>query len=201
MEMLNLTKPADDFGSYIAHPLANMFPMIEGGAFEELKRDISAQGILEPIRLYQGMILDGRNRYAAAKACGHVFSLDDFIQWEGTLAEAEAWVISTNLHRRHLSAKQKQEMVRDRIRKAPEMSNRQIAKLLGVSHTMVADERERTLNPPELRRFAEFKRTWEGLSDEHRQAFVQEFNRDIVDLQRSLVEDCSTGNRKVGTAA
>jgi len=190
-----------DFLSFIAHPLANMFPMIEGAAFEELKRDISAQGILEPIRLYQGMILDGRNRYAAGKACGHHFSVDDFIQWEGTLAEAEAWVISTNLHRRHLSAKQKQEMVRDRIRKTPELSNRQIAKLLGVSHTMVADERERTLNPPELRRFAEFKRTWEGLSDEHREMFVKEFNRDIADLQRALVEDCSTKNQKVGTAA
>jgi len=150
--MLNLTKTTHDdveLLSFIAHPLANMFPMIEGNAFEELKRDIAAQGILEPIRLYQGMILDGRNRYAAAKACGHEFSADDFVQWEGTLAEAEAWVISTNLHRRHLSAKQKQEMVRDRIRKAPEMSNRQIAKLLGVSHTMVADERERTLNPPD----------------------------------------------------
>src|SRR6516165_3106069 len=193
--MLTLTKPrpeGEDFLNFVAHPLANMFPMIEGSAFDELKRDIAAQGILEPIRLYQGMILDGRNRYAAAKACGHQFSLDDFVQWEGTVAEAEAWVISTNLHRRHLSAKQKQEMVRDRIRKTPEMSNRQIAKLLGVSHTMVADERERTLNPPELRRFAEFKRTWEGLSDEHREAFVKEFNRDIADIQRSPVEQSST---------
>jgi predicted transcriptional regulator len=175
--------------------------MIEGVAFEELKRDISVQGILEPIRLYQGMILDGRNRYSAGKACGHAFSVDDFVQWEGTLAEAEAWVISTNLHRRHLTAKQKQEMVRVRIRKSPEMSNRQIAKLLGVSHTMVADERERTLNPPEVKRFAEFKRTWEGLSDEQRQAFVREFNTDLCDLQRSLVEQPTIANRKVSTAA
>jgi hypothetical protein len=91
---LNLTKSPDDFLSFVAHPLANMFPMIEGSAFEELKRDIAVQGILEPIRLYQGMILDGRNRYAAGKACGHVFTLADFVQWEGTLAEAEAWVIS-----------------------------------------------------------------------------------------------------------
>jgi hypothetical protein len=52
MEMLNLIKPSDDFLSFIAHPFANMFPMIEGNAFEELKRDIAAQGILEPIRLY-----------------------------------------------------------------------------------------------------------------------------------------------------
>src|SRR5215472_276994 len=199
--MLTLTKPADDFLNFVAHPLANMFPMIEGNAFEELKCDIAAQGILEPIRLYQGMILDGRNRYAAGKACSHAFTADDFVVWEGTLAEAEAWVISTNLHRRHLSAKQKQEMVRDRIRKSPALSNRQIAKLLGVSHTMVADERERTLNPPEVKRFADFKRTWEGLSDEHRGMFVKEFNRDLCDLQRSLMEDCSTTNPKVSASA
>jgi hypothetical protein len=202
--MLNLklhgnTEP--NFLGLTAHPLANMFPMIEGAAFEELKRDIAAQGILEPIRLYQGMILDGRNRYAAAKACGHTFTLADFVQWTGTLAEAEAWVISTNLHRRHLSAKQKQEMVRDRVRKCPEMSNRQIAKLLGVSHTMVADERERTLNPPEVKRFTEFKRTWESLPDTDRVAFVREFNTDIVDLQRLLVEQCSTANYKASAAS
>src|SRR5262249_39439991 len=100
-EMLTLTKPADDFLNFTAHVLANMFPMMEEREFQELKRDIQAQGILEPIRLFEGKILDGRNRYAAAKACGHEFTLADFVQWEGTLAEAEAWVISTNLHRRH----------------------------------------------------------------------------------------------------
>jgi hypothetical protein len=42
---------------YVAHPLAATFPMIEGTAFEELKADIRNHGILEPIRLYQGMIL------------------------------------------------------------------------------------------------------------------------------------------------
>src|SRR5215471_12584781 len=116
--MLTLTKPADDFLSFVAHPLANMFPMIEGNAFEELKRDIAAQGILEPIRLYQGMILDGRNRYAAGKAVGHSFSVDDFVQWEGTPAEAEAWVISTNLHRRQLTTKQKQDLIAEMVKKA-----------------------------------------------------------------------------------
>jgi hypothetical protein len=129
MEMLNLKmhEAAPDFGSFIAHPLANMFPMIEGNAFEELKRDIAAQGILEPIRLYQGMILDGRNRYAAGKACGHEFSVDDFIQWEGTLAEAEAWVISTNLHRRQLTTKQKQDLIMDMVKRNPTLSDRERA--------------------------------------------------------------------------
>src|SRR5260370_1820078 len=81
---------------YVAHPLAATFPMIEGAAFAELKADILNHGIQEPIRLYQGMILDGRNRFAAAKAAGYQFTPKDFREWTGTLVEAEAWVISTN---------------------------------------------------------------------------------------------------------
>jgi predicted transcriptional regulator len=205
LQMTNVAKlPAAEgptFLDYVAHPLANMFPMIEGRESENLKESIAKSGILEPITLFQGMILDGRNRYAAAKAVGHPFTPKDFREWHGsTLVEAEEWVISTNLHRRHLTAKQKQEMVRERIKKSPGMSNRQIAKLLGVSHTMVADERDRTLNPPEVKKFQEFKSTWEGLSDEHRQAFVREFNVDICDLQKSVVEHCSIADRKVGAA-
>jgi ParB-like chromosome segregation protein Spo0J len=195
-----MTKLTDNFDNYVAHPFANLFSMIEGKEFDSLRDDIAQHGILEPIRLFQGLILDGRSRYAAAKACGHKFTLDDFVQWEGTPVEAEQWVISTNFHRRHLTAKQKQEMVRQRIRKSPEMSNRQIAKLLGVSDTMVADERERTLNPPDVKKFTEFKRTWESLSDSHREMFVKEFSRDIADIQGSLVEERSTGNRRVGTS-
>jgi len=153
--MLNVTKvhDEDDFLSFVAHPLANMFPMIEGNAFEELKRDISAQGILEPIRLYQGMILDGRNRYAAGKACGHQFSVDDFIQWEGTLVEAEAWVISTNLHRRQLTTKQKQDLIMDMVKRNPTLSDREIARQIGVSNSTVGAARDRLTNSPEVRKY------------------------------------------------
>src|SRR5262249_21494712 len=186
---------------YQPHPFANMFPMIEGQEFENLKASIAKSGILEPIGLYQGLILDGRNRYAAAKACGHPFTAKDFKDWTGTIEEAEAWVLETNLHRRHLTAKQKQEMVRARIKKFPGMSNRQIAKQLGVSHTMVADERERLTNPPELRKFEDFKRTWEGLSDEYRRDFVKEFNIDLRDLQKSIVEQSTTANLRASVTA
>jgi len=186
---------------YASHPFANMFPMIEGQEFENLKASIAKSGILEPIRLYQGMILDGRNRYAAGKACDHPFTAKDFKEWTGTIEEAEVWVLETNLHRHHLTAKQKQEMVRQRIKKSPGMSARQIAKLLGVSHTMVADEKERLKNPPELKRFQDFKDTWESLSDEHRKAFVKEFRADLSDLAKSVVEHPSTVNTKVSVSA
>jgi hypothetical protein len=180
MEMLNLTKPADDFSGLIAHPLANMFPMIEGSAFEELKRDISAQGILEPIRLYQGMILDGRNRYAAGKACGHDFTVDDFVQWEGTLAEAEAWVISTNMHRRQLTTKQKQEVIEGMLRKYPTLSDREIARQIGVSNSTVGAARDRLVNSPEVRRYENFKREWKRFSDAECMTFVRDH---LVDMK------------------
>ena len=75
-------------------PSAATSPMITGTAFEEEKADIRNHGILEPIKLYLGMILDGRNRYAAAKAVGDQLTAKDFKEWNGTVAEAEAWVIS-----------------------------------------------------------------------------------------------------------
>jgi hypothetical protein len=179
-----------DFVNYIAHPLANMFPMIEGNAFEELKRDIAAQGILEPIRLYQGMILDGRNRYAAGKACGHTFTLDDFVQWEGTLADAEAWVISTNLHRRQLTTKQKQDLIMDMVKRNPTLSGREIARQIGVSNSTVGAARDRLTNSPEVRRYEQFKSQWKKFSDAECLAFIRDNLADI----KYLVAEVSKSN-------
>jgi hypothetical protein len=164
---------------YVAHPLAATFPMIEGTPFEELKADIRNHGILEPIRLFQGMILDGRNRYAAAKAVNHQFTAKDFKEWNGTLAEAEAWVISTNFHRRQLTTAQKQEVIQKMIAKNPKLGDREIARLCGVSHSTVGTARERLSSSPEVRRYEQFKRDWTKLSDEQSSAFVREFASDL----------------------
>ena len=164
---------------YDAHPLAATFPMITGTAFEELKADIRNHGILEPIRLYQGMILDGRNRYAAAKAVGHQFTAKDFKEWNGTLAEAEAWVISTNFHRRQLTNAQKQEVIQKMIGKNPKLGDREIARLCGVSHSTVGAARERLSSSPEVRRYEQFNKDWTKLSDQQSSAFVREFASDL----------------------
>lgn len=84
------------------HPLANIFPLIEGQAFSDLCADVLKHGIREPVWVFEGQILDGRNRWRAANA----MSVDCPVrEYEG--AEPAAFVVSLNLHRRHLSESQR----------------------------------------------------------------------------------------------
>ena len=87
--------------TYQLHPLCTLFPRIEGAEFKALCADIRANGLRESIVLHDGMILDGGNRY---RACIDSGTAPQFVQFDG--ADIVAFVLSANLHRRHLSAGQ-----------------------------------------------------------------------------------------------
>ena len=88
--------------TYAIHPIAEIFPRMPGEEFVALKKDIRENGLLEPIWLYEGKIIDGRHRYYA---CQEVGVAHQFREYEGT--NPIGFVISLNLKRRHLTDSQR----------------------------------------------------------------------------------------------
>lgn len=146
------------------HPLADIFPLIDGDEFDALIQDISANGLQEPIVLFEGQILDGRNRYRACEAAG--VSCQYRIH-DGT--NPAAYVVSLNLQRRHLSESQRA-MVADKLanlnhgqRKSPigdsAMTQAEAADMLNVGKRSVERAKEvRDHGVPELQDSVEQKR-------------------------------------------
>lgn len=83
------------------HPLCTLFPRMAGAEFESLIADIKANGQREPIIIHDGMILDGGNRY---RACLEAGIEPQTMKYGG--GNIVSYVLSANLHRRHLSPTQ-----------------------------------------------------------------------------------------------
>ncbi|GAB5513726.1 ParB/RepB/Spo0J family partition protein [Rhodopirellula baltica] len=87
------------------HPAAELLPNMAADQFEDLLNDIKTNGMIEPIVLYGKLIIDGRHRYRACEQLGRVPS---FVELDQELhPDPIAYVLSTNLHRRHLTAGQR----------------------------------------------------------------------------------------------
>ena len=84
------------------HPISEIFPAMEGAEFDALVEDIKAHGLLHPLVMYQGKILDGRNRWRACEALGIKPKTTDY-RGDDPLGH----VLSLNLTRRHLDASQR----------------------------------------------------------------------------------------------
>jgi hypothetical protein len=79
------------------HPLANVLPLLEGAEFDRLVDDIREHGLHNDITIYQGRILDGRNR---ERACHAAKVKPRYTEYTGD--DPAAFVLSQNLARRHL---------------------------------------------------------------------------------------------------
>ncbi len=88
--------------TYEFHPIADCWALIEGDEFKALVRDIKQRGVIEPIWLFEGKILDGRNRYRASLAAGVVCHTR---QYEGD--DPAGFAVSINDLRRHQTVSQR----------------------------------------------------------------------------------------------
>jgi 16S rRNA G966 N2-methylase RsmD len=125
------------------HPLSGIFPMMSDDEFARLREDIALRGLLEPIWMCDGEILDGRHRFMACEKEGitptfHEYTGDDPL----------GFVIAMNLKRRHLNESQRA-MVGAQIANMPQgrpdkaanlpVSQEQAATLVNVSERSVRD--------------------------------------------------------------
>jgi hypothetical protein len=81
------------------HPIADVWPMMDEAKLQELADDIRKNGQLVPVWLYEGKILDGRNRWAACKIAGVEPKTHEY-----TGDTPTAFAQSLNEKRRHESA-------------------------------------------------------------------------------------------------
>jgi ParB-like chromosome segregation protein Spo0J len=93
-----MTKPKD----FQPHKFARLFPPISDADLKTLAADIKSNGLQEPITIFEDAILDGVNRL---KACLIAGVDPTFVPYRGD--DPLAFVLSANLHRRHLDASQR----------------------------------------------------------------------------------------------
>jgi len=119
------------------HKAANLFPLMDGEEFDALCDDMRQNKQQEPIRLLNGKILDGRNRFRACQVLG-------LKPWYETVAfdvDPVKYVLSANVHRRHLNAQQKRDVIAAVLKDKPDQSNLSVAKKVGADDKTVASVR------------------------------------------------------------
>jgi DNA modification methylase len=85
------------------HPVAEMFPLMQGAEFDDLVEDIKKHGQHHKILVAGRQIIDGRNRYRACLMLKRKPLLEEW-DGKGSLTELSC---SLNFHRRHLTQSQR----------------------------------------------------------------------------------------------
>lgn len=118
---------------YDQHPIA--LALMPGGMddneFNAFCADIEERGIIMPVTLYEGKVLDGWHRYRAAKRTG---SAPKFIKYEGS--DPAGYIASVNVHRRKLSSLQRA-LVGARLHRDHGLTQREACKKLGISNEVI----------------------------------------------------------------
>lgn len=86
------------------HPLADLFPLLEGEEYQAFIADVAANGLRDAIWLHpDGRIIDGRNRYRACLDAG----IEPIYRTWNEQGSLLMFVVSMNIHRRHLNESQR----------------------------------------------------------------------------------------------
>ena len=149
------------------HPAADLFPLLGDDDLTALGEDIKLNGLKTPIagtiENDKLILVDGRNRLDAMERVGLMVSINRSRgkrRWEVQASDPNdpeeciidftvsgvemvcgdptTYIISANIHRRHLTAETKRNLIAQLLRENPERSNRATAAIVNVDHKTVA---------------------------------------------------------------
>jgi pyruvate/2-oxoglutarate dehydrogenase complex dihydrolipoamide acyltransferase (E2) component len=134
------------------HPHANIFPMLEEKELLGMAESIKANEQQNRIVMYQGAILDGRNRWVACQLAGKKPRIIELQE-----GDPLTFVITQNLQRRHLDTVQRS-LIAEQIATAKHGGNHngdsptleQAADKMKTSRTSVATTRKIRTEAPEV---------------------------------------------------
>src|SRR6516164_11843982 len=160
--MSNSSSPKSWRDALPIHPAAELFPLMSEPELRELGEDIKKRGgLIDPITFVQVgdhfELLDGRNRLDAMDL---VDMCIDFKRWgkEGgdiirllpDGMDPYDFVLTANLHRRHLTSEQKRELIDKVLKAKPEASNATVAKQTKTTDKTVAKVRRKLESTSEI---------------------------------------------------
>ncbi len=129
----------------------HLMPM-DPADYRRLKDDITLNGIRHPVIVYQNakgnFILAGVHRQKAALEIGLKEIPIETVR--GTPKEYREFVINENLARRHLTTKQKQNLIDYLLQSNPKESDRTIAEKTGTHHSTVSSRRKKLVSSGEI---------------------------------------------------
>jgi hypothetical protein len=140
------------------HPAADLFPLLSPEELRTLADDIKKNGLTSQLIFWSSglkfedpVLLDRRNRLDAMEMAGlpifdrghdHLPSMKVPQKILGRSTDPYDYVISANIHRRHLTAADRLRLVDEVIKAKPDLSSRQIAKQTKVSTTTAVKRRK-----------------------------------------------------------
>lgn len=142
-----------EHGPLDLHPLCNLFPRMVAAEFDALKADIAANKLNQPVVTHCGQILDGGNRY---RACMELGIQPSTVEYSGT--DPVAFVLSANLHRRHLTPGQQAAIVasaQDWAKAQPHGGDRKADQVATLPLETIADRAAQSGASPRTQRMAD----------------------------------------------
>jgi hypothetical protein len=173
---------------YNPHPLAEFFPLMEGQEFDELVGDIKRRGLHFPITIFDNQIIDGRTRYQACLKAGVE---PRYVAFAGKAEDVPRFIISANIHRRHLKPQQRRELLKRLLNLHPELSNRAIANMAHVSHVTVGTVRTKMQSTGQI---DQLKKTV-GKDGKARKQPAKRKSRDLPSLSEIIAQPCEEDER------